>query len=386
MNVHEYQAKELLRRYGIAVPDGRVASTAVEAEGIFGALNAPVVAVKAQIHAGGRGKAGGIKLATSPAESRAAAEGILGKTLVTHQTGPAGRLVRKVWVEAGTRPEREFYVGIVIDREAQRPVLMVSPAGGMDIEEVAAKTPGKIFREVIGSWGLQPFQVRKIARALGLDAALAKQAQPLLASLCRLFVELDCSMVEINPLAVAGGRLIALDAKLNFDDRALFRHPEIEAMRDEHEEDPAEREAAKIGISYISLDGNIGCMVNGAGLAMSTMDVIKLHGGAPANFLDVGGGATKEQVTAAFRLLLGNANVKAILVNIFGGIMKCDIIANGVIAAARELKMTVPVVVRLEGTNVELGRKLLGESGLALTTATDMDDAAKKIVAAAAGR
>ena len=385
MNVHEYQAKELLRRYGVPVPEGRVAANPEEAEKAFHELKAPVVAVKAQIHAGGRGKAGGIKVVKSAADARAAAKEILGKVLVTHQTGPQGREVRKVWVESGTVPEREFYVGIVIDRKAQKPVLMVSPAGGMDIEEVAAKTPEKIFREEIGPNGLQPFQVRKLSRGLGLDAALQKQAFPLLAGLCRLFVELDCSLCEVNPLAVANGKLIALDAKLNFDDRALFRHPDVEKMQDVNEEDPRELEAAKIGISYISLDGNIACMVNGAGLAMSTMDVIKLHGGSPANFLDVGGGANRDQVTAAFRLLLSNPSVKAILINIFGGIMKCDVIAQGVIDAAKAVKLSMPLVVRLEGTNVELGRKLLAESGVKLTTATDMDDAARKVVAAAKG-
>ena len=383
MNVHEYQAKELLKRYHIPVPDGRIATTPEEAEKAFRDLNVPIAAVKAQIHAGGRGKAGGIKVVKSAEEARAAAKEIIGKVLVTHQTGPQGKQVRKVWVEAGTIPEKEFYVGIVIDRKAEKPVLMVSPAGGMDIEEVAAKTPEKIFKEAVGLAGLQPFQVRKLSKALGLDPALQKQALPLLTNLCRMFVELDCSLAEINPLAVAGGKILALDAKLNFDDRGLFRHPDVEAMRDIHEEDAAELEAAKIGISYISLDGNIGCMVNGAGLAMGTMDVVKLAGGSPANFLDVGGGATKDQVTAAFRLLLSNSNVKAILVNIFGGIMKCDVIASGVIEAARAVKLSVPLVVRLEGTNVEIGRKLLAESGLALTAATDMADAASKVVAAA---
>ena len=385
MNVHEYQAKELLRRYSIPVPDGRVATTAEEAEKAWNELKAPVIAVKAQIHAGGRGKAGGIKIVKTAAEAKAAAKEIIGKVLVTHQTGPQGRQVRKVWIERGTVPQKEFYVGIVIDRKAQKPVLMVSPAGGMDIEEVAAKTPEKIFREEVGPAGLQPFQVRKLARGLGLDAALLKQALPLFANLCRLFVELDCSLAEINPLAVADGKLIALDAKLNFDDRGLFRHPDVEAMRDLNEEDPIEIEAAKIGISYISLDGNIGCMVNGAGLAMSTMDVIKLRGGSPANFLDVGGGATTEQVTAAFRLLLANPNVKAILINIFGGIMKCDVLAQGVIDAAKAVNLKVPLVVRLEGTNVEIGRRMLAESGLKLTAAKDMDDAAAKVVAAAKG-
>jgi succinyl-CoA synthetase beta subunit len=383
MNVHEYQAKELLRRYSIPVPNGRVAKTPEEAEKAFRELAVPVAVVKSQIHAGGRGKAGGIKVVKSAEEARAAAKELIGKVLVTHQTGPQGRQVRTLWVEAGTIPDKEFYVGLVIDRKAQKPVLMVSPAGGMDIEEVAAKTPEKIFREEVGMAGLQPFQVRKLSKALGLDAALQKQALPIFTNLCRLFVELDCSLAEINPLAVSGGKIVALDAKLNFDDRALYRHPDVEAMRDLNEEDPLEMEAAKIGISYISLDGNIGCMVNGAGLAMGTMDVIQHAGGSPANFLDVGGGATKDQVTAAFRLLLSNPHVKAILVNIFGGIMKCDIIAQGVIAAAKELKLSVPLVVRLEGTNVEIGRKLLAESGLALTAATDMADAASKVVAAA---
>ncbi|MCC6737910.1 MAG: ADP-forming succinate--CoA ligase subunit beta [Planctomycetia bacterium] len=383
MNVHEYQAKELLKRYNVPVPDGRVATTPEEAEKAFRELQVPVAVVKAQIHAGGRGKAGGIKVVKSADEARAAAKEIIGKVLVTHQTGPQGKQVRKVWVEAGTIPEKEFYAGIVIDRKAQKPVLMVSPAGGMDIEEVAAKTPEKIFREEVGLAGLQPFQVRKLSKALGLDASLQKQAMPLFTNLCRLFVELDCSLAEINPLALAGGKIVALDAKLNFDDRALYRHLDIEVMRDIHEEDEAELEAAKIGISYISLDGNIGCMVNGAGLAMGTMDVIKHAGGSPANFLDVGGGATKDQVTAAFRLLLSNRNVKAILVNIFGGIMKCDVIAAGVIEAAKVVRLSMPLVVRLEGTNVELGRKMLAESGLALTTATDMADAAQKVVAAA---
>ncbi len=385
MNVHEYQAKSLLKTFRIPVPTGALATTPDEAAGAFRQLGVPRAAVKAQIHAGGRGKGGGIKVVSSESEARGAAAAMLGKPLVTPQTGPQGRIVQRVWVEEGVEILKELYVGIVVDRKANRPVMMVSSEGGMDIEEVAAKMPDKIHRaEIHGSLGLGDYQGRKLCALLGLPQEHHRTATGIFTGIARLFLDLDCSLAEINPLGIVKGRgVMALDAKLNFDDRALDRHPDLQALHDAAEEDPNELEASKAGLSYVSMDGNIGCMVNGAGLAMSTMDMINFHGGSPANFLDVGGGATKEQVTKAFKLLLANPKVRAVLINIFGGIMKCDVIAQGVIAAAKDLSLKVPLVVRLEGTNVEAGRKLLAESGLNLTAAADMDDAARKAVAAA---
>jgi succinyl-CoA synthetase beta subunit len=382
MNIHEHQAKELLRPYGVPVPQGRVASTAAEAAAAARELGGTVV-VKAQIHAGGRGKAGGVKVVKNPEEAEKAAAGMLGKTLVTHQTGPEGREVRRLLIEEGLPIARELYLGMVLDRATGRVTVIASTEGGVEIEEVARKTPEKIIKEVVDpAVGLLPFQCRRLAYALGLN----KQAGPftsLLQSLARAFVEKDCSLAEINPLVVTqDGRLLALDAKINIDNNALFRRPEIEALRDLNEEDPKEHDAARLGLSYISLDGNIGCMVNGAGLAMATMDIIKLAGGEPANFLDVGGGATKERVTEAFKILLSDKRVRGVLVNIFGGIMRCDVIAQGVVDAARELAVTVPLVVRLQGTNVDQGRKILADSGLAITPADTIGDAAEKIVSA----
>ncbi len=387
MKIHEYQAKEVLARFGVAVPEGRVCDTADEAAAAFEALGADLAVVKAQIHAGGRGKGGGVKLVRSREEARAAAQAMLGKPLVTHQTGPEGRIVRKVWVEKGSAIDRELYVAVTVDRRRARPVMMASREGGMDIEEVAAKTPEKIHYEAIDpALGLQAYQARKLAFKLGLEGAAFKNALGIMHGLARCFTELDCSIAEINPLVVTkDGAVLALDAKLNFDGNGLFRHPDIVEYRDPHEEDPKEVEAAKHGLSYIALDGSIGCMVNGAGLAMATMDIIKLYGGMPANFLDVGGSATKEQVAAAFRILCGDRHVRAILINIFGGIAKCDVIAQGVVDAAAEIGLDRPLVVRLEGTNVERGREILERSGLELTTAASLDDAAEKAVAAAGG-
>jgi succinyl-CoA synthetase beta subunit len=384
LNVHEYQGKEILRRYGVAVPRGQVADSPDQVEAAAKALATPVVVVKAQIHAGGRGKGGGVKVTKSAAEARAAGEKILGMQLVTHQTGPEGRKVRKVLVEEGSDIARELYLGLVLDRSVGRLVMMASTEGGMEIEEVAAKHPEKILRETIDpAVGLQGYQARKLAFALGLEGKQVGKAVAFMTALYRAYVESDCGIAEINPLVVTRqGDLLALDAKLNFDDNALYRHPDIEAMRDPHEEDPRETEAKRYDLAYIALDGNIGCLVNGAGLAMGTMDIVKLHGGEPANFLDVGGGASTEKVTAAFKIILADPKVKGILVNIFGGIMKCDIIANGIVAAAKEVGLTVPLVVRLEGTNVELGKKILAGSGLAITPANDMKDAAEKIVRA----
>ncbi|MCZ6677070.1 MAG: ADP-forming succinate--CoA ligase subunit beta [Candidatus Poribacteria bacterium] len=385
MNVHEYQAKEILRAHGVNVQRGEVASTPDEAEAIARKLGCPMYMVKAQIHAGGRGKGGGVKLATSPEEVRAHAEAILGMQLVTHQTGPEGKLVREVLVAEANEIEKELYLGMVIDRDSSRVVIMSSEEGGVDIEEVAANRPEKIIKETVEpAVGLPPFQARKLAYGLGLPQTLIPKATQLMMALYDAFIACDCSLAEINPLAITetdGGQdLVALDAKLNFDDNALWRHEDIEAMRDPHEEDARELEAGKSGLSYISLDGNIGCMVNGAGLAMSTMDLIKLHGGEPANFLDVGGSATTETVTHAFRLILADEKVKAVLVNIFGGIMQCDVIANGIIEAVKQMDLKVPLVVRLEGTNVELGKQILADSGLNLIAADGLSEAAQKAV------
>ena len=384
MNIHEYQAKDLLRAYGAPVAEGRVAETPPEAAAHAEALGGEAFVVKAQIHAGGRGKGGGIKLVKTLQELHAEADRMLGKPLVTPQTGPKGRLVRRVYVVKDTTIARELYLSLLVDRGSGRVAFVASTEGGVDIEAVAANTPEKIVTlSVDPATGISDFHARVIASALKLEGPLAKQCGALVKSLHRLFVEKDASLVEINPLVVTeDGNLLCLDAKIGFDDNALFRHADIAALRDIHEEDPAEVEAGNLGLSYVKLDGSIGCMVNGAGLAMATMDIIKLYGGEPANFLDVGGGATKERVTEAFKIILSDPHVKAILVNIFGGIMRCDVIAEGVIAAAREMHITVPLVVRLEGTNVERGKQLLRESGLAIIPADDLDDAAKKAVAA----
>ncbi len=381
VNIHEYQGKEIFRKYGIPVPDGRIAKTADEAERIARELNSPVVVVKAQIHAGGRGKGGGVKVAKSPAEAREAASKILGMTLVTHQTGPEGKRVHTVLVEKGAKIVKELYLAVTLDREKGQLTYVVSTEGGMDIEEVAHKTPEKIIKVPVDPCtGVSGFHARKLGFALGLSGDTLKKFQDLALKLYRCYLEQDCSLVEVNPLIVtAEGDVFALDAKFNLDENASFRHKDWEGMRDLNEEDPRETEAKKFDLSYVALDGNIGCMVNGAGLAMATMDIIKLYGGEPANFLDVGGGANAEKVKAAFQLILSDKNVKAVLVNIFGGIMKCDVIAQGVIAAAREMGLNLPVVVRLEGTNVELGKKLLGESGLNLVSADGLADAAEKV-------
>jgi len=384
MKIHEYQAKQLFREAGIAVPAGVVARSAEEAGAAFGTLGGALAVVKAQIHAGGRGKGGGVKLVRSAAEAQAAAAGMLGKALVTHQTGPHGQLVRTLLVEAGSEIAHEYYVGITVDRSSSMPVLMVSTQGGMDIEKVAAETPDLILKEAVDpEAGLRPWQARRLAYALKFPAGSLRAVQDVLVKLARMFLALDCALVEINPLVLTkSGAVLALDGKVNFDANALYRHPEIVALRDVHEEDPREVRAAEAGLQYVALDGTIGCLVNGAGLAMGTMDTIQLAGGEPANFLDVGGGATKEQVTAAFKLILSDPNVKAVLVNIFGGIMKCDVIAEGIIVAARETAIAVPLVVRLEGTNVELGRSLLQSSGIDIITASDLADAAAKAVQA----
>ncbi len=387
MNIHEYQAKEVLKGYGVVVPRGRVAFTPDEAVAAAEELGGKVWVVKAQIHAGGRGKGGGVKLARSVDEVRALSAEILGMQLVTHQTGPAGQLVRRVYIEEGADIARELYLGVVLDREASKICFMASTEGGTEIEEVAEHHPEKILKEWADpAVGLADYQARNLAFGLGLQGASVNKAVKFMKALYAAFVEKDCSLAEINPLVVTGGGdIIALDAKINFDSNALYRHPELVALRDTDEEDPKEIEASKFDLSYISLDGNIGCMVNGAGLAMGTMDIIKHFGGEPANFLDVGGGATTEKVTAGFKIILKDPNVKGIYVNIFGGIMKCDTIANGVIAATKELGLSIPVVVRLEGTNVELGKQLLKESGLALIPADNMADGAQKIVAAVSG-
>jgi len=388
MNIHEYQAKEVLKGYGVVVPRGRVAFTADEAVAAAVELGGKVWVVKAQIHAGGRGKGGGVKLARSLDEVRALSAQIIGMQLVTHQTGPAGQLVRRVYIEEGADIARELYLGVVLDREASKICFMASTEGGTEIEEVAEHHPEKILKEWADpAVGLADYQARNLAFGLGLQGASVNKAVKFMKALYQAFVEKDCSLAEINPLVVTGGGdIVALDAKINFDSNALHRHPEIVALRDTDEEDPKEIEASKFDLSYISLDGNIGCMVNGAGLAMGTMDIIKHFGGEPANFLDVGGGATTEKVTAGFKIILKDPNVKGIYVNIFGGIMKCDTIANGVIAATKELGLSIPVVVRLEGTNVELGKQILRDSGLALIPADNMADGAQKIVDAVSGK
>jgi len=386
MNIHEYQAKELLAKFGVPIPPGEVAYAAAEAGEAVRRLGGKKWVVKAQIHAGGRGKAGGVKLVRSAEEAASAAGGMLGRRLVTAQTGPQGRDVKRVYVEAASEIARELYLALSVDRGLGRIVLIGAAAGGVDIEELADRSPDQIVRIAIDpAAGLSPFQARRLAFVLGLGAARPGALFGLLRALYRAFTEFDAALVEINPLAVTeAGELVALDAKIGFDDNALFRHPEIEALRDEDEEDPIEREATKHALNYVKLDGTIGCMVNGAGLAMATMDIIKLFGGSPANFLDVGGGATRERVSVAFKLVLSDPNVEAILVNIFGGIMRCDVIAEGLVAAAREVNLHVPLVVRLEGTNVELGRKILTQSGLPLIAAENFEDAAKKAVAAVA--
>ena len=383
MKIHEYQGKELFRRFGVVTPRGVPCFSVDEAVEAARKLGGSVWVVKAQIHAGGRGKGGGVKVAKSLEEVRARAKQILGMQLVTHQTGPGGQKVRRLLVEEGADIRKELYVGMVVDRGTQKVVLMASSEGGMDIEEVAAKTPEKIHKVFVDpAAGLTDAEAQGVARKIGVPEGSAKQAADLLKSLYRCFWETDASLAEINPLILTGdGRVIALDSKLNIDDNALFRHPDIVAMRDLDEEDPLEIEASKYDLNYISLDGAIGCMVNGAGLAMATMDTIKLFGGSPANFLDVGGGATAEKVTAAFKIMLSNRKVRAILVNIFGGIMKCDTIASGVVAAAREVKLSVPLVVRMKGTNEDLGKKILKDSGLPIISADNMADAAKKVVA-----
>jgi succinyl-CoA synthetase beta subunit len=393
MNIHEYQARELFGKFGVATQPGRVASTAEEAEKIAAELGKPTV-VKAQIHAGGRGKGtfksgfkGGVHLAKSPTEARDFASKMIGQTLVTHQTGPDGKLVGKVFVGEAVDISKELYFAILQDRATSGYTIIASTEGGVNIEEVAEKTPEKITREHIHpTLGFQAYQGRKLAAALGLRGPLMNQAVKLFTNLFKLFLSADCSMVEINPLVITtDGRLMALDAKFNFDDNALFRHPEIVAMRDKSEEDPREVAASEFNLNYIGLDGNIACLVNGAGLAMATMDIIQHYGGKPANFLDVGGGASKEQVTAAFKIILSDAAVKGILVNIFGGIMDCDVIANGIVAAAKEVHIKIPLVVRLEGNNVAAGKKTLATSGLSLLGADTLDDAAQKIVAAVKG-
>jgi succinyl-CoA synthetase beta subunit len=383
MDIHEYQAKELLARFGVAVPRGGVAYTAGEAVEVARRLGGSVWVVKAQIHAGGRGKAGGVKLVRSEEEVAAAARQMLGHKLVTHQTGPEGREVKRVYVEEGCEIGRELYLSLLIDRATQRVTLLGSTEGGVEIEEVAARTPEKILTEAIDpASGIEPFHARNFAYAVGLEGSRIGVAVKFVTALYRAFCELDASVVEINPLVVTqSGDLLALDAKIGFDDNALYRHPDVAALRDEDEEDPTEIEAGKHGLNYIKLDGNIGCMVNGAGLAMATMDIIKLHGGSPANFLDVGGGATRERVSTAFKLILSDPNVEGILVNIFGGIMRCDVIAEGVVAAAREVNLHVPLVVRLEGTNVDLGKRILQQSGLPILAAENLADAAQKVVA-----
>ena len=388
MKIHEYQGKELFRKFGMATPRGTPCFSVDEAVEAAKGLGGKVWVVKAQIHAGGRGKGGGVKVAKSLEEVRARATEILGMQLVTHQTGPHGQKVRRLLVEEGAAILQELYIGMVVDRGTQRVALMASSEGGMDIEQVAAHTPEKIHTVFVDPGvGLTDAQADDMAKKIGIADPLVPQARAMLKSLYTCFVETDASLAEINPLITTGdGKVIALDAKLNFDDNALFRHPEIVAMRDLDEEDPAEVEASKYDLNYIQLEGNIGCLVNGAGLAMGTMDIIKVYGGSPANFLDVGGGATTEKVTEAFKIMLKNPGLKAILVNIFGGIMKCDVIAAAGVEAARQVKLSVPLVCRLEGTNVELGKKILADSGLPIISANNMSDAAQKVVAAAAGK
>jgi len=387
MKIHEYQAKAILARYGVATPRGEAAFTKEEARAVAERLGVPVVVVKAQIHAGGRGKAGGVKLARSADEAAELAGKMLGSKLVTPQTGSAGRIVKRVLVEEGLDIKRELYLGLVIDRAAGAPVFMASAAGGVEIEEVARERPDAILRETLHpAVGLQPYQARKLAFGLGLVPEVLGTAVPFLEALYRAFIESDASLVEINPCVLTGdGRLVALDAKMTFDDNALYRHKEIRELRDLDEEDPLEVEASKYGLNYIKLDGTVGCMVNGAGLAMATMDIIKLAGGAPANFLDVGGGASAEQVKNAFKILMSDRNVRGVFINIFGGILRCDVLATGVVAAANELEVKVPIVVRMEGTNVEQGQEILRRSGLNFTIADGMKDGAEKIVRLAGG-
>ena len=387
MKIHEYQAKSVLARYGVPVPRGEVALTPAEAGDIARRLGGDIAVVKAQIHAGGRGKGGGVKVARSSNEVEQLATQMIGMTLVTHQTGPEGRKVGRVLIEEGLQIERELYVSIVIDRASACPVIIASAAGGMDIEEVAASHPEQILREYIDrGTGIVPFQARKLAFGMGLEGGAANKLVKLLDAVYRAFVETDASMIEINPLILTkGGDLLALDAKVTFDDNALYRHPDLRDLRDAGEEDPLEVEASKFSLNYIRLDGNIGCMVNGAGLAMATMDIIKLAGGEPANFLDVGGGANAEQIKNAFRILMADKNVKAVLINIFGGILRCDILAQGVIAAVTDLGVPVPIVIRMEGTNVEEGKRMLKESGLNFTTADSMGEAAERVVSLARG-
>ena len=393
MNIHEYQAKSLLQKFGVAVPKGGVAYTPQEAEKVARGLPGPVYVVKSQIHAGGRGAGrfqdnpkgkGGVRVVKSPEDVAKNAGEMLGHVLVTKQTGAKGREVKRVYVEEGCDIKRELYLGMLVDRKTARVTVMASTEGGMEIEEVAAAHPEKILKTAIDPvTGMQGFHARKLAYGLGLEGKQVAAATKFMLGMYQAFVSLDASVVEINPLVVTGsGEVLALDAKMNFDDNALFRHKEVEEMRDEAEEDPTELEATKHSLNYVKLDGNIGCMVNGAGLAMATMDIIKLYGGDPANFLDVGGGATKERVTTAFKLILSDPNVEGILVNIFGGIMRCDVIAEGIVAAAREVSLQVPLVVRLEGTNVRLGKKILAESGLPILSADNLADAAEKVVQA----
>ena len=385
MKVHEYQGKELFRKHAIPVPDGRPCFSVDEAAAAAAELGGDVWVVKAQIHAGGRGKGGGVKVCTSAEEVRSAASEILGMQLVTHQTGPEGQKVRRLLVEGGVAIASELYLGLVVDRQTQQVVVMASAEGGMEIEQVAAEDPDKIRKMWVNPKdGVDPAQAAAIAAEVGLPEASTRAFVEMVAKLYEMFVALDASLLEINPLVLTkDDGLVALDAKLNLDENALFRHPELQELKDPDEEDPAEANAAKFGLSYISLDGNIGCMVNGAGLAMATMDIIKLRGGAPANFLDVGGGATRENVTEAFKIMLANPKIKAILVNIFGGIMRCDVIADGIVAAARDINLALPLVVRLEGTNVKRGKEILAEADIAIIAATDMDDAATKAVEAA---
>ena len=385
MKIHEYQAKQILAEFGVTVPRGEMITRPEDARAVAEKLGGGTVVVKAQIHAGGRGKGGGVKLAHNPAEAETLAGQILGMTLVTHQTGPEGRLVKRVLIEEGLDIARELYLGIVIDRASGRPVFMASSEGGVEIEVVAAEHPEKILKEFIDpSVGFQAFQARKLAFGLGLEGKVVNEAVRLLQSLYCAFESTDASLVEINPfITTRDGRALALDAKMNFDDNALTRHPDIRELRDLDEEDPLEVKASNYGLNYIRLDGNVGCMVNGAGLAMATMDIIQYAGGRPANFLDVGGGASEEQVRRGFEIILSDSNVRAVLINIFGGIMRCDIVANGVVAAAKTLGIKVPIVVRLKGTNVELGQKILQESGLNFIVANDMKEAAEKVVAAA---
>ena len=387
MKIHEYQAKAILARYGVTTPRGEVAYTKEEAREAAQRLKSNVVVVKAQIHAGGRGKGGGVKLARSGDEAQDIAGHILGMTLVTPQTGPTGRVVKRVLIEEGLDIKRELYLGLLVDRASGLPVFMASAAGGMDIEEVAKENPEAILREAIQPVvGLQPYQARKIAFGLGLPGEVATHATPFFQALYRAFIDTDASLLEINPCVLTGdGKLVALDAKMIFDDNSLFRHPNLRELRDLDEEDPLEVEASKYGLNYIKLDGSVACMVNGAGLAMATMDIIKYAGGSPANFLDVGGGASSEQVKNAFRILMSDPSVRAVFINIFGGILRCDVLATGVVAAAKDLQLKVPVVVRMEGTNVELGQKILRESGLNFTIADGMKDGAQKVVALAGG-